>query len=60
MLSNILIHYTRIFNTRSKSIHEKINGRSYLEFALQSEGNRLNTVTRAQRAEHKQNAIQYQ
>lgn len=59
MLSNIIIHYTRIENVQPKNVHQKINSRAHLEFALQSEGKRLNTITRAQRAEHKQNSIIY-
>jgi len=57
MLSNIIIHYTRIFNVQPKNVHQKINSRAHYEFALQSEGKRLNTTTKAQRAEHLQNSI---
>lgn len=59
MLNNTIIHYTRIFNARPKSVHEKINDKAHHEFALQVEGKRINTVTKAQRAEHKRNLIIY-
>lgn len=55
MLQNTIIHYTRIFNARPTSVHKKINARANYEFALQAQGERLNTVNKAQRAEHRQN-----